>query len=69
MDTCNIFVSVTDKEDKVANLSRGYRVVRTKVWLGHFVEHLVCNQRKKKLAPTPHTQSSKIWWAKGWAYI
>jgi hypothetical protein len=29
MDTCNIFVSVTDEEDKVANLDRGYRVVRT----------------------------------------
>jgi hypothetical protein len=32
------------------------------MWHGHFVEHLVCNQRKKKLAPTPHTQSSKFLW-------
>jgi hypothetical protein len=26
---CKIFISVTDEEDKVANLSGGYRVVRT----------------------------------------
>jgi hypothetical protein len=29
MDTCKIFVSVTDEEDKVANLGGGYRVVQT----------------------------------------
>jgi hypothetical protein len=29
MDTYNIFVSVIDEEDKVANLGRGYHVVRT----------------------------------------
>jgi hypothetical protein len=31
----------------------------------------VCNQRKKNLAPTPHTQSIKISWqrAKGWVSI
>jgi hypothetical protein len=29
METCNIFVSVIDEEDKVANLGRGYRVVQT----------------------------------------
>jgi hypothetical protein len=41
------------------------------MWHGHFVEHLVCNQRKKKLTPTPHIQSSKILWqrAKGWVSI
>jgi hypothetical protein len=29
MDTCKIFVSVTDEEDKFANLGGGYRVEQT----------------------------------------
>jgi hypothetical protein len=40
------------------------------MWHGHFVEHLVCNQRKKKLTPTPHTQSSKFLWQRaGYQFI
>jgi len=44
------------------------------VWLGHFVEHLVCNQRKKILAPTPPQHNAEIFEAKWqsagwWAYI
>jgi hypothetical protein len=65
------FCTITDEEIRLLTSAEDTVLCELKCGLDISSNTLCTIKGKKKLAPTPHTQSSKILWqrAKGWVYL